>query len=140
MELKEKIAAKMKVPTLAGFATVTEDGKPWVRYVMVTADENLDIWFATFAQSRKAAQIAKKPDVHLTLGVDSPETAESYLQIEGRAEILDDAETKEAVWFDQLAGIFSGPDDPDYVVCKVAPSRIEFTTMNPGEPPEVWEA
>ncbi|MBK5100370.1 MAG: pyridoxamine 5'-phosphate oxidase family protein [Desulfobacteraceae bacterium] len=137
-ELKKKILAKIDRPTLSALATITEDGKPWVRYVTPMADENLNIWMATFAQSRKVGQIAKNPEVHLTVGVTTMETAESYLQVQGRAEILSDDATKKAVWNDHLKGIFSGPDDPNYCVCKITPYRIEYQGMGP-VPPEVWE-
>ena len=137
-ELKQKILAKIDRPTLSALATITEDGKPWVRYVTPMADENLNIWMATFAQSRKVGQIAKNPEVHLTVGVTTMETAESYLQVQGRAEILSDDATKKAVWNDHLKGIFSGPDDPNYCVCKITPYRIEYQGMGP-VPPEVWE-
>ena len=137
-ELKKKILAKIDRPTLSALATITEDGKPWVRYVTPMADENLNIWMATFAQSRKVGQIAKNPEVHLTVGVTTMETAESYLQVQGRAEILSDEATKKAVWNDHLKGIFSGPDDPNYCVCKITPYRIEYQGMGP-VPPEVWE-
>lgn len=137
-ELKQKILAKIDRPTLSALATITEDGKPWVRYVTPMADENLNIWMATFAQSRKVGQIAKNPEVHLTVGVTTMETAESYLQVQGRAEILNDDATKKAVWNDHLKGIFSGPDDPNYCVCKITPYRIEYQGMGP-VPPEVWE-
>jgi general stress protein 26 len=43
------------------------------------------------------------------------------------------------VWFDQLSSIFSGTDDPNYVVCKVKPYRIEYFMMNMPQP-EIWEA
>ena len=136
--LKEKILDKMKEYTLASFATVTEDGKPWTRYVVVKADEELNIWFATFQNSRKTLQIAKNPEVHLTLGVNDPQTAVSWLQAQGRAQLFEDAETKNAVWYDMLSSIFTGPDDPNYVVCKVKPYRIEYYMMNMPNP-EVWE-
>ncbi len=137
--LKEKIYDKMKTHTLASFATVTEDGKPWTRYVVASSDEQLNIWFATFRNSRKTQQINYNPEVHLTLGVENPQTAVSWLQVQGRAELLDDAETRNAIWFDNLSSIFKGPDDPNYVVCKVTPYRIEYFMMNMPKP-EVWEA
>jgi general stress protein 26 len=137
--LKEKILAKLTGPTLCALATVAEGGKPWVRYVTPFADEHLTIWMATFANSRKVGQMRKNPEVHLTTGVRDMQTAESYLQIQARAEILADAETKKAVWSDYLANIFSGPDDVNYVVCKITPYRIEYQSMGPA-PTEVWEA
>ncbi len=137
-ELKGKILAKIDRPTLSVLATITEDGKPWARYVTPMADENLTFWMATFVQSRKVAQIQKNPEVHLTTGVTDFETAESYLQVQGKAEILTDEETKKAVWNDQLKAIFSGPDDPNYCVLKIVPYRIEYQGMGM-VPPEVWE-
>ena len=136
--LKEKILEKVKEHTLASFATVTEDGKPWTRYVVVKADEEMNIWFATFLNSRKTLQIVKNPEVHLNLGVNDPQTAVSWLQIQGRAELFEDAETKKTVWYDMLSSIFSGPDDPNYVACKVKPYRIEYYMMNMPKP-EIWE-
>ena len=136
--LKEKILAKVNGPTLSALATVTENGKPWVRYVTPFMDKNLTFWMATFAHSRKVAQIRKNSEVHLTVGVKDIETAESFLQVEAKAEILTDEKTKKAVWFDGLKDIFSGPDDPNYCVCKITPYRIEYHTMGP-VPPEIWE-
>lgn len=138
-ELKEKILAKFQGPTLCTLATLTEDGKPWVRYVTPFADENLTIWMATFLNSRKVGQIKKNPEIHLTTGVKDMETAESYLQIQARAEILTDAEAKKAAWGEHLKGVFSGPDDPNYCVCRITPYRIEYQSMGV-IPPMVWEA
>lgn len=138
--LKEKIIEKMKYPSLASFATVTSDYKPWTRYVVVMADNNLDIWFATRRTTRKTIQIANNPEVHLTLGVTDLAAVDTYLQIQGRAEILDDADSKKAVWYDLLEKVFKGPEDPEYCVCKITPYRIEFNTMDPAVPPEIWVA
>jgi len=136
--LKEKIFAKVNGPTLSALATVTENGKPWVRYVTPFVDKSMTFWMATFIHSRKVAQIRKNSEVHLTVGVTDVQTAESYLQVAGRAEILTDAKTKKAVWFDELKNIFSGPEDANYCVCKITPYRIEYHTMGP-VPPEIWE-
>jgi len=138
-ELKAKILAKMSQPTLASFATLTEDGKPWVRYVTPWADQNLVIRFATFAGSRKAAQVKKNPEVHLTLGVTDPTTAQSYIQVQGKAQIKTDEKSRQAVWFDQLKTYFSGPDDPNLAVVEITPYHIEYMSMGSMQP-EVWEA
>ena len=137
-ELKEIILKKLSTHALAGFATVTPEGKPWVRYVVAKADTGLNIWIATFKGSRKTAHIAQNPKVHLVLGVEEMSQADAWLQVEGTAEILDDPDTRQAVWYEMLEPIFSGPDDPNYVVCKVKPTRIEYYTMNKRQP-EVWE-
>ncbi len=138
-ELQRRILAKLTGHTLCALATVTENGRPWVRYVTPFADENLTLWLATFANSRKVGQIRKNPEVHLTTGVTDIQGSMPYLQVEARAEILTDEETKKAVWSDYLANIFSGPDDPNYVVCRIIPYRIEWQPSG-AVPPEVWEA
>jgi general stress protein 26 len=138
-DLRSKIRDKLRALTLASIATVTEDGKPWSRYVVVRGDEDLNIWFATFKGSRKTQHIHHTDEVHLNLGVTDMQTAASWIQVQGRAQILADAETKRAVWYSMLEPIFSGPEDPNFVVCKVTPYRIEYYTMNRRQP-EVWEA
>ena len=137
--LQRKILAKLTGHTLCVMATVTEDGRPWARYVTPFADDNLTIWLATFAKSRKVAHIRRHPEVHLTTGVTDIQGSMPYLQIQARAEILTDSETKKAVWSDYLANIFTGPDDPNYVVCRITPYRIEWQPTG-NLPPEVWEA
>ena len=139
LELTELIKAKMNRPTLSGLATLTEDGRPWVRYVTAWMEDDLTIWFTTFQGSRKAAQIRQSPEVHLTCGVTDMETAETYLQVQGRAEILDSPEIKREKWLPVLENIFSGPDDPNYCVCRISPYRIEYQGMT-SEPPRVWES
>ena len=135
--LKDHILEIIGKPQLASLATLTEEGKPWVRYVMVTGDKDLSLRFASFLESRKVAQIKKNPEVHLTCGVTSPESADSYLQVQGRAEVTTDEAQRRAYWKDELKRYFSGPDDPNYCIVRVVPYRIEY--MAPGSmEPEVW--
>jgi len=138
-ELKQKILTKMSQPTMAALATITVEGKPWVRYVTPFATEDMTIRFATGVGTRKAVQIKANPEVHLTLGVVDPMTAESYMQIQGRAAVKTDAAARQAVWFEQLKAYFSGPDDPNMAAVEITPYRIEFMTMG-SMTPEVWEA
>jgi general stress protein 26 len=137
-ELKERIMEVIGQPQLASLATVTEGGKPWVRYVMVTGSDDLALRFSSFLNSRKVAQIRNNPEVHLTCGVTSPESADSYLQIQGRAEVTTDDAERKAYWKEELKRYFSGPEDPNYCIVRVKPYRIEY--MAPGSmEPEVWE-
>jgi general stress protein 26 len=137
-DLKKRILDKIRNPVLASLATIDGDGKPWARYVMAVGNEDLTLRFATFLNSRKVAQIRKNPDVHLTCGVTDLQSMESYLQVQGRAEILSDKATRQGYWKEELRRYFAGPDDPNYCVVRVTPSRIEY--MNPGAyEPEVWD-
>ena len=138
-DLKNKILQILQTPQLAGFATVTPEGKPWVRYVMAMASEDMTIRFATFTKARKVEQIKNNPEVHLTCGVTDPTQMAPYLQIEGRAELSNDAKERHGFWSDMLAPIFEGPDDPNYGIIIITPYRIEC--CNPGSfTAEVWTA
>lgn len=136
-DLRERICEILRVPQLASLATVTEDGKPWVRYVMAITGEDMTIRFATFVKSRKCAQIAKNLEVHLTCGVGDLETMAPYLQIQGRAELKTDEGERHAFWSDAMKAYFEGPDDPNYGVMVVTPYRIEHCSPGKFEP-EVW--
>jgi len=137
--LEEKIRKILADTQLALFATVTSEGKPWVRYVMARGGEDLSIRFATFLGSRKVAQVKGNPEVHMTLGVTSLETAKDYLQIQARAEVSTGEKERKAFWRDELKAYFKGVDDPEYAIVIVRPYRIEFMAMGSMEP-EVWEA
>ena len=138
-DLQKRILAIINKPHLAAFATVTEGGKPWVRYVMPVASGDMTIRFSTFINSRKASQIRNNPEIHLVCGVTDPMNWENYMQIQGRAKVVTDQVEKDAFWNDEIKKIFKGPDDPDYSIVIVNPYRIELYTMGRFEP-EVWEA
>ncbi len=136
--LKEQIAAIMAPLQLSAVATIAA-GKPWVRYVMTVGGNDLNVRFATYAGSRKVAQIAANPEVHVTLGVNDPATMTPYLQIQGLARFSTEAAERHGFWSGMLANYFSGPDDPNYGVVIVTPYRIELAKA--GVPvPEVWTA
>jgi general stress protein 26 len=123
---------------LASLATITEDGRPWVRYVSPRISEDLTLRIATSAQSRKAAHIRKNHEVHLTCGVTDPAIAQYYLQVEGRADVVTEKAERTAFWSDGLKEYFSGPEDPDYAIIVVKPYRIEVYPMMSMDF-EVWE-
>ena len=138
-ELKNQIFEILGKPQLTSLATVTEDGKPWVRYVMMMTSEDMTMSFATFIQARKVAQIKANPEVHMTCGVTNPSEVVPYLQIQGKAVLKTDEQTRHAFWDDMLKAIFDGPDDPKYGVIEVTPYRMEYCTPGSYEP-KVWTA
>jgi general stress protein 26 len=138
-QMKERIFEIIGRPNLSALATVAEDGKPWVRYVMTTGDGDLSLRFASFLNSRKVTQMKKNPEVHLTCGVTSPETAQHFFNDTATTEIYTDEGERNAYWKEELKRYFSGPDDPNYCVVLVRPYRIEYMSASSPEP-EVWEA
>ena len=137
-DLQQKIFEVAKDLQLINFATITEDGRPWVRYVVGKADTELVFRFCTHRATKKVGQIRKNPDVHISLGATNMETATHWLQVEGIAEISTDKAERESFWFEALRNYFAGPDDPNYCIVIVRPSRIEFGTMG-NMTPEVWQ-
>jgi general stress protein 26 len=135
--LTDRIYRILERPVLAALATVTADGKPWVRYVMAMAGPDLVVRCATFVSARKVRQIADNPEVHLTCGVTNPAEVSPYLQIQGRAELNISRDTRHAFWTDMLLSIFAGPDDPEYGVVEITPYYIEYCTSGSFEP-EIW--
>jgi general stress protein 26 len=138
-DLKERILKILQQPQMASLATITQDGKPWVRYVMTAASADLMTRCATFITARKVSQIKKNAEVHLTCGVTDPRNMGPYLQIQGRATLSTSKDVRHAFWTDMLSGIFSGPDDPNYGVIEVKPYYIEY--VSPAlHKPEIWTA
>ncbi len=45
-ELKDRIYGILKNVQLSTLATITPDGKPWVRYVMTAASHKPEVWTA----------------------------------------------------------------------------------------------
>jgi general stress protein 26 len=138
-DIKERILAILAQPQLCGLATITQDGKPWVRYVMAVASADLTIRCATHSGARKVKQIKKNPEVHLTCGVTDPQQMAPYLQIQGRATLNMSRSARHAFWSDMLSEIFDGPDDPNYSVIEIEPYYIEYWAPGTREP-EVWKA
>ena len=137
-ELTARIVELLRPPQLAVLATISDDGKPWARYVFVAGSEDMTIRFATYAGSRKVGQIRVNPDVHLTCGARDPAEMRPYLQIQGRAECSTHHEERHGFWKDSLKNYFKGPDDPNYAVVSIRPYRIELCTPGSIEP-EIWQ-
>jgi general stress protein 26 len=109
----------------AHVATVGADGKPDVVPVH-PAWEGDTLWFMTFSDSVKAANISTHPDVALHWQVSE---AGDGVELWGTAAIHDDVETKRRLWdgvFDYDLNLFSpgGPDgSPGTVFVAVRPER-----------------
>lgn len=136
--IKEKIIEIISKPQVSGLATITEDGKPWVRNVVTVGSDDMILKVATFRQHRKVKHIMNNPSVHLSCGVNSITEEGPYMQIAGIGSIDDSNETKNAFWNPGLARYFSGPEDPNYVVLKIEIDRVEYIDPEDITKPEIW--
>ena len=121
----QSVLTEGNAPKLAALATVTPDGNPWVRTMVVRA-VGLTLFSATSVSSRKVTHIKRNPNVALTLSLDSTSLMSPYVVIDASVEILTDAKTKKAHWNKGLSAYFRGPDDPNYCVLKYNPRTIEY--------------
>jgi general stress protein 26 len=137
-DIKQKVINMLKTPQLSNLATITLDGKPWTRYVMIQSDDSFNLRAAVCLESRKVMQIEKNPEVHITFGINNPQDlSKPYVQIQGTAHITTDQQEKNNYWYDMLSMVFSGTEDPKYAIMIIEPYRIEFN--NPGSMiPEIW--
>jgi general stress protein 26 len=138
-DLKERIYTILGEFQMSSLATITQDGKPWVRYVMTVASKDLTIRCATFKNARKVKQTARNPEVHLTCGITDPKKTGPYLQVQGRATTTTSREARHGFWNDIFSTVFDGPDDPNLAIMEIKPYYIEYVTPGTFEP-EVWKA
>lgn len=134
--LKNRILEILKHPGLAALATIDAHAKPWTRYVIVMAKDDMTIRCSTFMHARKVQHIQANPEVHLAAGVKDMTSHGNYLQIQGMAKVVNDQAEKNAFWNESMLGYFSGPEDPNYGVVIIKPYRIELWN---GMQPEIWE-
>ena len=80
-ELKKKIYTVIETSPLGSFATINE-GKPWVRYVMIRVIEG-NLYFTAFRHSRKVAQLQADPHCHTILGGDSGDFSRGMCRSQG---------------------------------------------------------
>ncbi len=140
LNLKEEIFEVIKEPHLTNLATITEDGKPWNRYVIAVGSDDLTIRFSTILNLRKVNHIKKNPEVHLNCGISGMEEMKPYLQIQGKAEITTDQHERNNFWNEGLKSYFSGPEDPNYLIVIVKPYLIEYNKPADMGPPQIWTA
>jgi general stress protein 26 len=132
-DLKKKIEDVIGPIRMASVATL-KGNKPWVRYMMVQKDEDLNLYAATFMGARKVQQIRDNNNVHVTLGGDEKSPQAPYINIQGKAGIVTDDDTKKKYWFGELKKFFSGPEDPNFSLIKISPEVIEYMTPGSLEP------
>ncbi len=140
IDIRNTVIEMLREPQLANLATITNDSKPWTRYVMVRSDNELTIRVAVSLDSRKVLHVKNNPEVHLTFGITNlfKDMNKPYVQLQGTAEVSDEIQEKHLTWFEMLNSVFDGPDDPSYGVMIIKPYRIEF--INPSNmTPEIWE-
>lgn len=83
-----------------------------------------DLWFVTGADSAKVAEIAANAFVNVSYASPS---ANTFVSVSGRAEVLDDRAKVEQVWSPAMQLFFpGGKDDPNLRLVRVRADTAEY--------------
>lgn len=110
---------------IAMLTTATADGTLISRPLQTLEfDADHVLWFATDANSEKAAEIKANPHIGLSY---ADRRDNSYVSVSGPARILRDPQKLEELWTPAMSIFFpQGKDDPDLVLIRVEIERAEY--------------
>jgi general stress protein 26 len=107
------------------------DNKPSCRIMEIQkVEDDLKIWFVAHKSSPKIEHVNKNSNACI---VSFNNETFRDIRLFGKLEAFEDMETKKCVWKDELAPYFQGGiNDPELIVLKFSPERIEFRDMKSG--------
>jgi general stress protein 26 len=107
------------------FNTLDKNGEFHSRPMATTKiEDDGSIWFFTNEYSPKSKEISKEDAVNL--GYSDPSN-NTYLYVNGKAELVDDQARKEAYFSPAIKAWFpEGLDDPNLTLIKVTPAVAEY--------------
>lgn len=110
-----------------GILSTIEGSKPHAKYMMFFHDE-LQLYTATNKKTHKIDEIESNPNVHVLLGYDRE--GDKYIELQGKASIINEQHLKEKYWNDQLKPWLEGPNDPEYCLLQITPEHIQLIDGN----------
>lgn len=118
-----KVAELAKDIRIAMLTTMDADGHHISRPMAQQEVEfDGDLWFFAERDSRKVAHIQANPEVGVTLTSN-----DTWISIEGAAEIVDDREKNKELWNAWVGAWFTdGPEDPNVVLIKINAHGAEY--------------
>ncbi|MWV45876.1 general stress protein [Paenibacillus sp. HJL G12] len=125
--MEQNLAKVLDHNEFCAFATI-EGNRPKQRY-MALYNQGLSIHLVSDRKTHKVEELQENPHVSLLLGYEKGGTKD-VVEIEGTCTVSDNNELRKQVWKPEFEKMFSGPDDPDYVILQVKPVRIEFTSSS----------
>jgi general stress protein 26 len=119
-----KVASLIKDIRIAMLVTMDDAGRPHSR-PMATQQRPFDgeLWFMTSHDSPKVAEIASNPRVNVAYMSTS---TESYLSVNGDAEVLNDRDRIREFWNPFLRAWFAGPEDPSIRLIRIDVDEAEY--------------
>ncbi len=115
--------------TYCGLVTVDSNGQPQVRTMNpFPVKDDFVIWFATSRSSRKAGELKANPKVAVYFADHN--TAKGYVNISGKAEVIDDKELLQKMKREYWEGIPNWQDI--FVLIKIVPEKLEVINYKHG--------
>jgi general stress protein 26 len=125
---KQKIVEIMKKSSNFAFFATNDGDQPKVRPMSACVEDDMSIWLATMANSRKARQVKRNPKVSLAFVV--PPTGDETAIVMGEAEIVEDMDQKKRIWgllsYDPKQFWPEGPESKDYCLLKIDIKQVEW--------------
>jgi general stress protein 26 len=113
--------------TYCGLVTIDSYGQPQVRTMNpFPVEKDLVIWFATSRSSRKVGELKANPKVAVYFA--DHVVAKGYVNISGKAEVIDDKETLIKMKRECWEGIPNWQDI--FVLIKIVPERLEVVNYS----------
>ncbi|HVP25734.1 MAG TPA: pyridoxamine 5'-phosphate oxidase family protein, partial [Methanomicrobiales archaeon] len=136
MALRDKILAVIGGMHPAAVATI-DNGKPAVRFMVLTGFPDMTLVGGTGKASRKVGQLRKNPNAVIAIW-SGKEFTDPYVRVQAKGEVREDLATKKKYWNPLFEQYFKKVDNPDYVVIVFTAGEIEYT-----DPPtmgmETWK-
>ena len=115
--------------TYCGLVTIDYNGQPQVRTMNpFPVKDDMVIWFATSRSSRKVGEVKANPKVAVYFADHN--TAKGYVNISGKAEVIDDKELLQKMKRDYWNGIPNWQDI--FVLIKIVPEKMEVINYKHG--------
>lgn len=117
---------------VVGVMSTVRNNRPHARY-MTFMNRDLTLYTVTNKETDKVEELADNPFTHILLGYEGNGFGDEYVEYEGKTNIHDSKEIKEALWNPHMKNWFSGPDDPKLVVLKITPLQINLMNKTSAE-------
>ena len=120
-KIVEEIENILNISKVGVMSTISGN-KPNSRY-MIFYNEGHTLYTKTDKDSLKVDEIDKNPSTHVLLGYEETSN-DSFLEIDGTVEVVEDKETLDWLWQNQDKTYFDSKTDPNFTVLKINPESI----------------
>jgi general stress protein 26 len=125
MSLAEKILKVIGGPHPAAIATIDE-GKPAIRFMVLTGFDDMTLVGATGRPTRKVTQLRENPNAAVAIW-SGREFTDPYVVVRAKGKVHEDLATKKKYWSPMYEQYFQKVDNPNYVVIVFTAEEIEYT-------------